>query len=51
VVNPYADDVPPRPTDAALAERAERIYTQRLKEHMELMSRFDWVEKKLREVQ
>lgn len=50
-VNPYADDVPPRPTDAALAEKAERIYTQRLKEHMELMSRFNWVEKKLREVQ
>jgi hypothetical protein len=49
--NPYADDVPSRPTDAALAEKAERIYVERLKEHMERMSRFSWVEKKLKEVQ
>jgi hypothetical protein len=49
--NPYADDVPSRPTDAALAEKAERIYVQRLKKHMEMMSKFAWVEKKIREAQ
>ena len=45
------DDLPPRPTDAALADKAERMYVERLKEHMEMMSRFAWVEKKLKEVQ
>jgi hypothetical protein len=43
--------VPLRPTDAALADKAERMYVDRLKNHMELMSRFVWVEKKLKEVQ
>lgn len=43
--NPYADDVPPRPTDAALAEKAERMYVQRLKDHMELMSKFAYVQR------
>ena len=41
--NPYADDVPPRPTDADLAEKGQRIYVERLKRHMELMSKFAWV--------
>lgn len=50
-INPYADDVPSRPTDADLAERARQMYVARLKEHMELMSRFHWVENKLKEVQ
>ena len=44
-LNPSADDVPPRPTDAALAEKAERMYVERLKSHMELMSKFAYVQR------
>lgn len=50
-INPNADDLPSRPTDADLAIKAQRIYVERLKEHMELMSRFHWVEGKLKEIQ
>jgi hypothetical protein len=49
--NPYADDVPSRPTDAALAERAERIYTERLEDYLEMLTKFAWVEKKMRDAQ
>ena len=35
-----ADDVPPRPTDAALAEKGQQIYVQRLKDYADLMRRF-----------
>lgn len=45
------DDLPPRPTDAALAEKGQQIYVERLKEHMSMVSRFYWVQNKLREVQ
>jgi hypothetical protein len=44
-------DVPSRPTDAALAERAERIYTERLKDYLEMLTKFAWVEKKMRDAQ
>lgn len=44
-LNPGADDVPPRPTDAALAEKAERMYVERLKNHMEFMSKFAYVQR------
>ena len=47
-MNPYGD-VPPRPNDAALAAKAERMYVELLKEHMRVMSRFHWLEKKLKE--
>ncbi len=49
--NPYADDVPSRPTDAALAERAERIYAERLKDYLEMLTKFAWVERKMRDAQ
>lgn len=42
-MNPGSDTVPPRPTDADLAEKGQHIYVERLKRHMELMSKFAWV--------
>jgi hypothetical protein len=36
-----ADDVPPRPTDAALAEKGQRIYVQRLKDFAEMILHFE----------
>jgi hypothetical protein len=41
--NPESDTVPLRPTDADLAEKGQRIYVDRLKRHMELVSKFAWV--------
>ena len=50
VAHGYGDnEIPPRPNDVALAAKAERMYVELLKEHMRLMSRFHWIEKKLKE--
>lgn len=49
-INPLADDVPARPNDGYLAEKAERMYVQRLREHMELMSRFAEVKRLMEKI-